>query len=217
MELQEVLQRRYAVKKFDATKKLTPKEETAIKELLRFSPSSVNIQPWHFIIASTEEGKQRIAKSTEGSFAFNTPKVLDASHVVVFSARKDADEAFLLHLLEKENTDGRFAKPEFMEAQKSGRAVFVGKHRTELNDMPSWLAKQVYLDLGSFLLGVAELGLDAVPMEGFDPTVLDAEFGLDAKGFTSLALVAVGHKGADDFNGALPKSRLDEKEIIDMV
>lgn len=30
------------------------------------------------------------------------------------------------------------------------------------------MAKQVYLNVGNFLLGVAAMGLDAVPIEGFD-------------------------------------------------
>jgi nitroreductase len=57
----------------------------ALLEQLRHSPSSVNSQPWHFIVADTDEGKARLAKSTEVGFAYNTPKILNASHVIVFA------------------------------------------------------------------------------------------------------------------------------------
>jgi nitroreductase/dihydropteridine reductase len=58
------------------------------------------------------------------------------------------------------------------------------------------------------VLGVAALGLDAVPIEGFDAAVLDDEFGLTAQGFTSVVVVPVGHHSVEDFNASLPKSRL---------
>lgn len=32
------------------------------------SASSVNSQPWHFILAGSDEGKTRIAKATQGGF-----------------------------------------------------------------------------------------------------------------------------------------------------
>lgn len=54
-------------------------------------------------------------------------------------------------------------------------------HRVDLKDDDQWMAKQVYLNVGNFLLGVAALGLDAVPIEGFDAAILDEEFGLKRK------------------------------------
>ena len=50
-----------------------------------------NIQPWHFIIADTKEGKARVAKGAQGFYQFNEKKIMDASHVIVFCARTDAD------------------------------------------------------------------------------------------------------------------------------
>ncbi|MNI97632.1 Oxygen-insensitive NAD(P)H nitroreductase [compost metagenome] len=76
------------------------------------------------------------------------------------------------------------------------------------------MAKQVYLNVGNFLLGVAAMDLDAVPIEGFDAAVLDAEFGLQDKGFTSVVIVPVGHHSVEDFNAALPKSRLPQETTL---
>ena len=81
---------------------------------------------------------------------------------------------------------------------------------TVKHDDAEWMAKQVYLNVGNFLLGVAALGLDAVPIEGFDAAILDAEFGLKEKGYTSLVVVPVGHHSVEDFNATLPKSRLPQ-------
>lgn len=65
------------------------------KTLLQYSPSSTNSQPWHFIVASTEEGKARVAKSAADNYVFNERKMLDASHVVVFCAKTAMDDARL--------------------------------------------------------------------------------------------------------------------------
>uniref|UniRef100_UPI0020C47274 nitroreductase family protein n=1 Tax=Salmonella enterica TaxID=28901 RepID=UPI0020C47274 len=81
-------------------------------------------------------------------------------------------------------------------------------HRVSLKYDHHWKAKQVYLNVGNFLLGVAAKGLDAVPIEGFDAEVLDAEFGLKEKGYTCMVVVQVGHHSVEVFNAGLPKSRL---------
>jgi len=79
---------RYSTKAFDPSKKITAENIEKVKDLLRLSPSSTNSQPWHFILASTPEAKARIAKATSGFYVFNERKVLDASHVVVFCAKR---------------------------------------------------------------------------------------------------------------------------------
>lgn len=209
------VQNRYSAKAFDPTKKISNENIEKVKELLRFSASSTNAQPWYFIIASTDEGKARIAKSTE-AFKFNTPSILNASHVVIFASRLDMTEEHLLKVLEQEEKDGRFkAAPSFKEQMHQGRSWFINIHKNEFKDIDQWMAKQTYLNVGAFLLGVSALDIDAVPMEGFDPKILDAEFGLDKKGYTSLVLVPIGyHDEEKDYNKAMPKSRLPYTDIL---
>ncbi|AIJ09243.1 MULTISPECIES: oxygen-insensitive NAD(P)H-dependent nitroreductase NfsB [Edwardsiella] len=205
---------RYSTKVFDAERKISHGDLDSVKALLRLSPSSTNSQPWHFILAGSDAGKARVASATVGTYEFNRRKVLEASHVVVFCAKTEIDEAYLQHLLQQEQDDGRFATPQAMAAQHTGRAYFAALHRDTLQDAGQWMAKQVYLNLGNFLLGLAALKIDAVPIEGFDSAALDAEFGLSQQGLTSVALVALGYRSAEDFNAALPKSRLPLSEIL---
>lgn len=214
MNLIEIMERRYSTKKFDNTRKISAEDMKQIKELLRLSASSVNTQPWHFIIASSEEGKKQISKSTQGFYAFNDEKVLTASDIVVLCARTSMDEDYLQRILEKEDQDGRFANEEIKNGMHGGRSTFVNFHKNDYNDLQYWMDKQVYLNMGSLLLGSAALGIDAVPMEGFDVKVLNEELGLTEKGLTAVALVPLGYKSNDDFNAQLPKSRLSEEEVF---
>ena len=217
MDIIQAIKKRYSTKEFDPTKKISKEDFEKIKTLLRLSPSSTNIQPWHFVITSSESGKERITKGTEASFPFNTTKILEASHVVIFCSRIDADDDFMKLVLEKEDADGRFADAEFKEMMHKGRSTFVNIHRNDLKDLNYWMQKQVYLNLGSFLLGVSALGLDALPMEGLDMQVLNKEFGLNKQRYTAVCAVALGYHRESDFNATLPKSRLSENDIITIV
>ena len=208
MDIISVALKRHSTKAFDASAKLTAEQAENLKTLLQFSPSSTNSQPWHFIVASTEEGKARVAKSAAGGFVFNERKMLDASHVVVFCSKTAMDDAWLEKVVDQEDADGRFATPEAKAGNHKGRTFFADLHRKDLKDDSHWMQKQVYLNVGNFLLGVAAMGLDAVPIEGFDAEIMDKEFGLKEKGFTSVVVVPVGRHSVEDFNAKLPKSRL---------
>jgi len=214
MDIISVALKRHSTKAFDASMKLSDEQAENLKTLLQYSPSSTNSQPWHFIVASTEEGKARVAKSAAGGFVFNERKMLDASHVVVFCAKTAMDDAWLEKVVDQEEIDGRFATPEAKAGNQKGRLFFADLHRKELKDDAHWMQKQVYLNVGNFLLGVAAMGLDAVPIEGFDAAVMDKEFGLTEKGFTSVVVVPVGRHSVEDFNVALPKSRLPQSTTL---
>ena len=208
--------KRHTTKAYDPNRRIPDETVEKLKELLRFSPSSTNIQPWHFVIASTQEGKARVAKATE-KYPFNRPSILNASHVVVFASRLAVDEDYLQHVLEQEDKDGRFDtdKETHKPAMHGGRSLFVNLHKQDFKDVQHWMDKQVYLNLGQFLLGAAALGVDATPMEGIEIPVLDAEFGLREKGYSAVFVVPLGyHDPEQDYNASLPKSRLPYSDIL---
>jgi nitroreductase/dihydropteridine reductase len=218
MDIARIVQTRYTCKAYDPARKIPAEQVEQLKTLLRFSPSSINSQPWHFIIASSEAGKARIAKAAQqGAYAANGSKILNASHVVVFCARTTMDEAHLASLLAQEDADGRYPTPEAKAAQSKGRSFYTGLHRYDLKDTQHWMEKQCYLALGTLLLGAATLEIDATPIEGFDPRILNEELGLCEQGLTSVVIAALGYRGADDFNARLPKSRLPAGMVIEEI
>lgn len=214
MNIADLAMTRYTTKMFDPSRKIPADLMAQIETLLRFSPSSTNSQPWHFFIAQTDEGKARVASATAGFYAFNEAKIRDASHIVVFCSRASIDEAYLKTLLTQEEQDGRFANSAARDGQHSGRSYFVNAHRFERRDAQQWMEKQVYLAVGTLLLGAAALNIDACPIEGFDQLKLDEELGLREKGLTSSVIVPLGYRSADDFNAKLPKSRLPADTVI---
>lgn len=205
---------RYTTKKFDPSQRIDEATIEQLLSLLHNCPSSINSQPWHFILAASEQAKERVAKATEGPYAGNHQKVLDASHVLFLCARTSFDDAHLDGVLEQERRDGRIADDAALAATRKGRAFYLNLHRYALKDLQHWMEKQVYIALGFTLLGAATLGVDACPIEGFDPRILDTEFDLHTQGLTSVVMVALGYRAADDANATLPKSRLPVETLI---
>ncbi|HEK1684299.1 oxygen-insensitive NAD(P)H nitroreductase [Pseudomonas putida] len=213
MDTVTLAKRRYTTKAYDASRRIEQATVDALLEQLRHSPSSVNSQPWHFIVADSAEGKARLAKATE-AFAYNTPKILNASHVIVFATRTEMTEAHLHAVLDQEAADGRFRDDQARAGQDLTRRGYVNLHRYDLKDAQHWMEKQTYLALGTALLGAAAHGLDATPIEGFDSKALDAELGLRERGFTSVVLLSLGYRSEDDFNAGLSKSRLPAETVF---
>jgi len=81
MDLLNVSKTRYTTKAYDASKKIPQQQFERLLEILRLTPSSINIQPWHFFIADHPAAKERIAKALVGKYAYNAPKVLDSSQI----------------------------------------------------------------------------------------------------------------------------------------
>ncbi|MEW7981188.1 MAG: oxygen-insensitive NAD(P)H nitroreductase [gamma proteobacterium symbiont of Phacoides pectinatus] len=214
MNLSTLATSRYATKAYDPARRIPEALMEQLRVLLRHAPSSVNSQPWHFIIAASDAAKARIASATTGPYAANEPRVLNASHVVVFCARADLDDAHLERVLDQEERDGRFPGEEARAAQAKGRGYYVNMHRNELRDTRCWMEKQVYIALGTLLFGAAALEIDATPIEGFDPALLDQALELEAQGLRPVVMAALGYHGADDFNAGLPKSRLPEASLF---
>lgn len=215
MNIVEASSKRYTTKAYSPSELIPEHLIEKLKRVLQQSPSSVNSQPWQFFVASTEEGKSLISKGAPApGYAYNQRKIMDASHVFVFCAKTQIDDAHLDTILTQERLDGRFKDAASAEQQHQARSSFVNLHKYQLKDEKHWMEKQVYLALGMLLLAAATLNIDATPMEGFDPVALDTVLGLKEKGLTSVVVVALGYRSAKDFNASLPKSRLPMDVVI---
>lgn len=214
MKLSELVKERYTTKVFDPSFKLSAEQIEEIKTLLQYAPSSTNSQPWHFIITETEDGKALIAKAATGRYEVNAQKIKDASHVIVLCSRSHIDDSYLQSLLANEERDMRFISNDAKDIQHGVRSFYTNMHRFELKDLQHWTDKQVYIALGTLLLGAGMLGIDACPMEGFDPAILNRELNIREKGFTASLIVALGRHAENDYNSKLPKSRWPQESIF---
>ncbi|MFM2485896.1 oxygen-insensitive NAD(P)H nitroreductase [Celerinatantimonas yamalensis] len=208
---------RYTTKVFDPARKISPEQFSQLVESLRLTPSSVNSQPWSFVVASDEAGKRRIASGASGAASYNAPKIMDASHVIVLCTRTQLDASYLNAILEKEQEDGRYADEQARLQGGKIRAGYIHQHLFQSKDLQQWMEKQTYIALGCLLSHAAMLGIDATPMEGINFAALDKELGLNEQHLTSTVVVALGYRSDSDFNAKLPKSRLSREQLFNFI
>ena len=212
MNIAELVRSRHTCKAYDAQRPLTEEQLQQLQEILLLSPSSVNSQPWHFFLVTSEAGKETLIPTlTE----HNREKVRQAALTVVIATKRELDDAHLQALLAQEEQDGRFGGNE--EAKKGAdgaRRYYVGLNSTSPQKQQEWMARQAYISLGFLLMGAATLGLDATPIEGFFPEQLDAAFGLTELGLKSVVVASIGYRSEQDFNASLTKSRLPAEQLF---
>ncbi|WP_029685883.1 oxygen-insensitive NAD(P)H nitroreductase [Tatumella saanichensis] len=211
MSIVDVVKQRFTSKAYDASRKLSDEQQQQILDILRYSPSSLNLQPWHFVAVTSEEGKEKILPAIRD---FNAAKVRDAAMVVVFASKDTLDDAQFNRVQQQELQDGRFKDEASATANDNGRRGYIAAYGGTEQDLRTWMERQTYISLGFLLLGAAEMGLNATPIEGIDPEKLDEVLSLKQQGLHSLSVVAIGYNSEKDFNASLPKSRLAEELVI---
>lgn len=198
---------RYAVKKFDPTKKIPISIWQALEQTLVLTPSSFGLQPWKFIVINTPALRQELR-----AHSWNQSQITDASHLVVFAVKKDVDAVDVDHLI---NRIAQIRKiPESsLDGYKNIMVNFV-KNPDKNFDVNLWASRQVYIALGNFLTSAALLGVDACPMEGLDSGAYDQILGLGSDGSHTLCVAAAGYRADDDDAAHLAKVRFAQSDVI---
>ncbi|GHA02562.1 oxygen-insensitive NAD(P)H nitroreductase [Ignatzschineria ureiclastica] len=209
--ISDIAAKRYTCKEYDPNKKIPQADLEQLYKVLQNSPSSVNSQPWHFVIVESDEAKAKILPAI---FEFNQPRITKASHVVLFLARNEFSDAYLKEIVDQEDKDQRFPEEEMKAANDQGRRYFVDLNSQTEAQLHDWQNRQVYIALGNLLLAAAALNIDSTPIEGFDAQKLDEILNLKEKGFRSLVVASLGYRSEEDFNAKLPKSRLPFDELF---
>lgn len=215
MDILNIAEQRYATKAYDSTQRISEAQFKRLLSVLRLSPSSINIQPWHFFVADQAAAKNRIATSLIGKYAYNAPKVLDASHTIVLCTKHDISQQHLDDLLAQDERSGRFPTDAAKQSQQASREGYVEYYRSEKGDIARWAENQTFIALGQLLLAAASEGIDATPIGGFNEALLAEELQLAEQGLFPSVIVSLGyHHKTTDFNANLPKSRLPEAVTV---
>jgi nitroreductase/dihydropteridine reductase len=199
MNILDLIQKRYTAKKYNADKAIPQEKIEDLKEILRLTPSSINIQPWKFTFVQNPEIKAKLASVS----LHNEEKINQAKLLVVFSVVDDFD-AFQ-----------KVVDNEFPQARKDWYNQI--KASMPEADLKIWLSKQVYIALGVGLTASAALGLDSTPMEGIETDKYSTI--LNMKAYKPLFAMAVGYGSEDDFNRieVTPKTRRSLENVIETI
>ncbi|HEX8877592.1 MAG TPA: NAD(P)H-dependent oxidoreductase [Phycisphaerales bacterium] len=197
---------RYAVKKFDPTKKIPGTTWQALEHAAVLSPSSFGLQPWRFVVVDDKGLREKLK-----GVSWNQSQVTDASHLIVFARRTNLGAADVQRYIDSIAATRNVPK-ESLDGYKN---MMLGFAQQPGLDTGLWAAKQVYIALGVFLATAANLGVDACPMEGIDPKQYDEllrpVLGND---YTTLCVAAAGYRASDDAIAGMAKVRYAVGDVV---
>lgn len=206
-QLLSAFQWRYATKAFDPARKIDATTWQALEESLVLSPSSYGLQPYRFLVVTSEKVRAELLPQSWGQ-----RQVVDASHLVVFTARTQLSAADVDRFIAR-NTEVRGVPA---EALKTYRDMMVGDlvKGPRAAVIHEWAARQAYIAFGNLLTSAALLGVDACPLEGIVPTEYDRILGLKDSGYATVVAAALGYRAPQDKYASLPKVRFPARELI---
>jgi nitroreductase len=204
----QALNWRYATKVFDPSRKLTADQLRTLEESLVLTPSSFGLQPYRFLLVADPEVRARLREASWGQ-----AQVTDASHLVVFLARRQLTEADVDHLIER-TTQVRGVTAESLAGYR-GMMLNTLVTGPRAASVPEWAARQAYIALGQFMASAAFLGLDTCPMEGLDPAKYDEILGLAGTPFRTIVACPVGYRAEGDKYASLAKVRFPVEELVE--
>ncbi len=203
----EQLNWRYAVKKYDASKKITDADWNVLEHSLILAPSSYGLQPYKFVVVTDENLKKELTPA-----AYGQTQIADCSHLVVITYKKvltDADVAHFVDRIVEVRNMPREAMKDYEDTMKASARKAIDEGTIE-----TWNSRQAYLALGFILETAALLGIDATPMEGFNPAEFNRILGLED--YSAVVLCALGYRDREnDWLANLPKVRFLKEELID--
>lgn len=206
MSLIDKLQWRAAIKKFDATKKLSAAQLDNLLSAIQLAPSSLGLQSYKVIVVEDAATRQKLREA-----GYNQPQITDASQLIVFASETRIDEAFgkgYINLIAK-------TRGIPVESLSGFQQMVLGSLSNQTDEQKiSGSHKQTYIALGVLLTAAAEMGIDAAPMEGFDAAKFDEILGLKEKGLTTSVIAAIGFRADDDVYSKMAKVRRPKEEMF---
>lgn len=195
---------RYATKKFDPSKALSPIKVDVLKQAFNLTATSFGLQTITMVIVSNKKIQHELVK-----FAYNQKQVLEASHLLVICIKDnitDTDVDMLFNNTQSIRNTPQYILDPYRKNLKDMMQKMTIKERQQ------WSINQAYIALGNLMTVCAVEGIDSCPMEGFSSKDYDRILDLKGKNLKSVLLLPVGYRADDDMFAKLEKVRKTVEE-----
>ena len=209
MELLDKLNWRYAAKAMNGHKVADDKIER-ILEAARLAPTSSGLQPFEIFVIKNQEIKEKIKP-----IAWNQSVISDCSHLLVFAAWDTYTADRINYMFDFTNKIRGFKN----EGWENYRQMLLGSYpQKDAEENFNHAAKQAYIAFSHAIVAAAFEGVDATPLEGFDPAAVDTILGLKEKGLRSAVLLPLGYRKEDkDWLVSLKKVRKPMEDLVTII
>lgn len=199
---------RYATKRYDSEKKVSPETIELLKEALRLTPTSYGLQPLKFLFIENPAIRKQLV-----NFSYNQQSIVEASHLLVIASLRDIQPQEIDRYMKNTAMTRELSIEQLSEYSDFLKRIMNTK-TTEQKTI--WAQKQAYITLGVLIEACAHLRIDATPIEGFDVNGYDELLKLEEKGLTSTLVVPLGYRHTDDATQHWKKVRKSEKELFEV-
>lgn len=202
-DFMEILKGRRSIRVYDESVKISKEEMTQILEEATTAPSSLNLQPWRFVVVDSEEGKETLLPLA----SFNKRQVETSSAVIaVFADYQMVDYT--------EEIFDTAVERGLMPAEVRDRQV--GMIKGIFNDAPKEMVKDsILLDSGlvsmQLMLVARAHGYDTNPIGGYDKANIAEALGLDKERYLPVMLLSIGKAAEEGY----PSVRFPVDRITD--
>lgn len=192
---------RRSIREYDPSVKISKEEMTEILQQAMLAPSSLNLQPWRFLVIDTPEGKEKL-----GPLAmFNKRQVETSSAVIAVFVDMNSSE-YIEPIYSKAVEQGLMPE-DVKEKQAAAYKEMLGALPEEkLREMNLIDAGLVSMQL---MLVARAHGYDTNPIGGYDKARIAETFGMDSGRYYPVMLVSIG-KAA---NEGRPSVRLEVEDV----
>jgi nitroreductase len=180
MTVTEALEIRRSVPSFSPDVEIDQSQLRGLIEQASLAPSSMNLQPWRFIVCQSSE-----SKATLKAASYNQKKIVESSAAIIVVGNLDQ------HLNAVELS--KHLPADRAESYRNG--AFNG-----WNEKPQAQRDEAFrggnLWAMTFMLVATEAGWDTAPMGGYVPEQITAEFGLSDREIPVL-IIAIGKRNPE--------------------
>ncbi|MCQ6561294.1 nitroreductase family protein [Paenibacillus mendelii] len=190
-DFNEIVFGRKSIKQYDPSITISRQEMTDMIAEATQAPSSVNMQPWRFVVIDSVEGKEALAPLAR----FNKDKVMSSSAVIaVFADMNNFDYA--------EEIFGKAVELGYMPEETKQYQLNAFKPLYD-NMSKSAMRENIILDAGlvsmQLMLVARAHGYDTNPMGGYEKDQITHALGLDADRYVPIMLISIGKAASEGF------------------
>lgn len=200
-DFNEILKGRHSIRNYDTSVKISKEEMSEILEEATLAPSSINMQPWRFLVIESQEGKAKLAPLAR----FNQIQVETSSAVIaVFGDLNNFDYSEEIY---SKAVELGYMPLEVKEKQLSNILAHASKLDPQVN------RETVLIDGGlvamQLMLVARSHGYDTCPIGGFEKDKIAEAFDLDKDRYVPVMLISIGKAAESGYKSVrLPVNKI---------
>jgi nitroreductase len=187
-DFQDLITGRRSIRNYDPSVKISKEEMKEILTEATLAPSSVNLQPWRFLVIDSEEGKATLAPLAK----FNQTQVNTSSAVIAVFV--DMNSLDYTNRIYNDAVEKGLMPAEVRDRQIPGiKGMLSQVPVQEMREMNLIDAGLVSMQL---MLAARHHGYDTNPIGGYEKDQIAEAYGMDKERYYPVMLISIG-KAAD--------------------